>query len=66
MPDATTVSGTDSLPESGVSPPWPRGMTDLPTGVDIPSVTAPAFIPEPVRPQPEGTSVDVGMLGNCL
>ncbi|XP_020259549.1 uncharacterized protein LOC109836020 [Asparagus officinalis] len=49
VPDATTVSGTDSLPESGVSPPQPRGMTDLPTGVDIPSMTTPAVISEPVR-----------------
>ncbi|XP_020263072.1 uncharacterized protein LOC109839049 [Asparagus officinalis] len=60
MPDATTVSGTDSLPESGVSPPQPRGMTDLPTGVDIPSMTTPAVISEPVGFQPEGTSVGIG------
>ncbi|XP_020272410.1 uncharacterized protein LOC109847590 [Asparagus officinalis] len=44
VPDATTVSRTDSLP----------------TGVDIPSMTTPAIISEPVRPQPEGTSVGVG------
>ncbi|XP_020246375.1 uncharacterized protein LOC109824244 isoform X1 [Asparagus officinalis] len=60
VPDATTVSGTDSLPESGVSPPQPRGMTDLPTGVDIPSMTTPAVISEPVGSQPEGTSVGIG------
>ncbi|XP_020243410.1 uncharacterized protein LOC109821650 [Asparagus officinalis] len=66
VPDATTVSGTDSLHKSGVSPPQPRGITDLPTGVDIPSMTTPAVISEPVRPQPEGTSVGVGMLGICL
>ncbi|XP_020258706.1 uncharacterized protein LOC109835123 [Asparagus officinalis] len=60
VPDATTVSGTDSLPESGVSPPQPRGMTDLPTGVDIPSMTTPAVISEPVGFQPEGTSVGLG------
>ncbi|XP_020266977.1 uncharacterized protein LOC109842521 [Asparagus officinalis] len=66
VPDATTVSGTDSLSESGVSPPQPRGMTDLPTGVDIPSMTTPAVISEPVGFQPEGTSVSLGMLGICL
>ncbi|XP_020259561.1 uncharacterized protein LOC109836042 [Asparagus officinalis] len=60
VPDATTVSRTDSLPESGVSPPQPRGMTDLPTGVDIPSMTTPAVISEPVGSQPEGTSVGIG------
>ncbi|XP_020271894.1 uncharacterized protein LOC109847058 [Asparagus officinalis] len=62
VPDATTVSGTDSLHKSGVSPPQPRGITDLPTGVDIPSMTTPAVISEPVRPQPKGTSVGIGML----
>ncbi|XP_020251031.1 uncharacterized protein LOC109828444, partial [Asparagus officinalis] len=60
VPDATTVSGIDSLHKSGVSPPQPRGITDLPTGVEIPSTTTHAVISEPVRPQPEGTSVGVG------
>ncbi|XP_020271517.1 uncharacterized protein LOC109846683 [Asparagus officinalis] len=60
VPDAATVSGTDSLPESGVSPPQSRGMTDLPTGVDIPSMPTPAVISEPVGFQPEGTSVGIG------
>ncbi|XP_020266435.1 uncharacterized protein LOC109841923 [Asparagus officinalis] len=35
-------------------------MTDLPTGVDIPSMTTPAVISEPVGSQPEGTSVGIG------
>ncbi|XP_020266628.1 uncharacterized protein LOC109842130 [Asparagus officinalis] len=60
VPDATTVSGTDSLPESGVFPPQPRGMIDLPTGVDISSMTTPAVTSEPVGSQPEGTSVGIG------
>ncbi|XP_020259012.1 uncharacterized protein LOC109835441 [Asparagus officinalis] len=34
--------------------------TDLPTGVDIPSMTTPAVISEPIRPQSEGTSTGVG------
>ncbi|XP_020268845.1 uncharacterized protein LOC109844279 [Asparagus officinalis] len=69
MTDATTVSGTDSLHNNGISPPQPGGTTDLPTGVDIPSMTTSVVISEPadtrltepiVRPQSEGTSVGVG------
>ena len=71
MTDATTVSGTDSLHNSGVSPPQPGGTTDLPTGVDIPSMTTPAVISEPAETrltepavglQPVGTSTGTGSL----
>ncbi|XP_020263796.1 uncharacterized protein LOC109839695 [Asparagus officinalis] len=34
--------------------------TDLPTGVDIPSMTTPAVISESIRPQSEGASAGVG------
>ena len=66
MPDTTIVPGAESLHRSGVSPPLPSGMSNLPAGIDIPSMTTSAAVSEPVGPQPEGTSVGVGMLRVCL
>ncbi|XP_020242540.1 uncharacterized protein LOC109820755 [Asparagus officinalis] len=51
------VTGTDTLMTPGI----PRVPEDGGlAGVDIPSMTTPAVISEPVGSQPEGTSVDVG------
>ena len=62
-PDTTTVPGAESLHSSGASPSLPSGASNPPAGADVPSSAA---VPEPVGPQPEGTSVGVGMFRTCL
>nr|ABB55291.1 hypothetical protein 10.t00038 [Asparagus officinalis] len=69
MTDTTTVSSSASLANGGVSPPPPRGITDLPREIDIPSTTTSVVISEPVKtrlteptvgPQSTKTSIGIG------
>ncbi|XP_020251034.1 uncharacterized protein LOC109828452, partial [Asparagus officinalis] len=57
--DSSTGAVPDSAIASGVFPPSPN-TTDLPTRVDIPSMSIPVVTSEPVEPQPEGISAGIG------